>query len=300
MSEGFKSRESFDENYDNKKIKSPDRILRDSIEAPEIGGQAPKEKLNIYDELAIKIHDLHYKRLLTDDEAKGLMVFLKNSSDGKDNAATIELTQTLNRIDLYAKEELLDFTRRPEKEKTKNIEQKESPKKIKILIVEDQGYPQFILLKSLQSGFADQIDNFANSQDILVIDNYQDALKLLEEDDFDYQIVLLDNRVNIEPIPVEKRGKMINARIKGVKPDAFQIYDDPEDYSDYPKTDAYNLIDEFKKRGAVVVGTSSMSAEELKQKNLPTPDFQIKKFDSEELLANLKEELLEKIKKARS
>lgn len=178
-----------------------------------------------------------------------------------------------------------------------NIEQKKNPKKTKVLIVEDQGYPQFILLKSLQSGFADQIENFENNQDVLVIDNYQDALKLLEKDSFDYQIVLLDNRVNIEPIPVEKRGRIIDIPIKGVEPDAFKIYDDPDDYSDYPKTDAYNLIERFKEKGAIVIGTSSMSAEELKRKNLPTPDFQINKLDSEEMLTNLKEELLEKIGK---
>ena len=183
-----------------------------------------------------------------------------------------------------------------ESQKVKNIEQKENPKRTKVLIVEDQGYPQFILLKSLQSGFADQIENFANGQDVLIIDNYQDALKLLEDENFDYQIVLLDNRVNIEPIPIDKRGKPIKIPIQGVKPDAFQIYDDPEDYSDYPKTDAYNLINKFKEKGAIVIGTSSMSQEELKRKNLPTPDFQINKLDSEEMLANLKEELMGKIK----
>ena len=90
-----------------------------------------------------------------------------------------------------------------------NIEQKENPKRTRVLIVEDQGYPQFILLKSLQSSLADQIENFSNGQDILIIDNYQDALKLLEDENFDYQIVLLDNRVNIESIPIEKRGKPI-------------------------------------------------------------------------------------------
>ena len=162
-----------------------------------------------------------------------------------------------------------------EAQKIKSIEQKENPKKTRILIVEDQGYPQFILLKSLQSGFADQIENFANGQDVLIIDNYQDALKLLEDENFDYQIVLLDNRVNIESIPIEKRGRPIKIPIQGIKPDAFQIYDDPEDYSDYPKTDAYNLISKFKEKGAIVIGTSSMSQEELKRKNLPTPDFQI-------------------------
>ncbi len=183
-----------------------------------------------------------------------------------------------------------------EQKKTKNIET-EAKKQIKVLIVEDQGYPQFILLKSLQSGFADQIDNFSNGQDVLIIDNYQDALKLLEDENFDYQVVLLDNRVNIESIPIDKRGKPIKIPIQGVKPDAFQIYDDPEDYSDYPKTDAYNLISKFKEKGATVIGTSSMSQEELKRKNLPTPDFQINKLDSEEMLANLKGELLEKLNK---
>lgn len=295
MSERLKSGESFDENSNGENTKSPDRVLRDSIEAPEIGGQTSKERLDIYDELAVKIHDLHYKRLLADEEAESLMVFLKKSSGGKDNKATMELAQTLNRIDLYAKEELLDFTRHSEEGKVKNIEQKESRKKIKILIIEDQGYSQLILLKSLKNILGDQIDNFANGRDILIIDNYREALKFLKESDFDYQMVLLDNRVNLEPVPVEKRGKMINARIRGIESDAFQIYDDPEDYSDYPKVDAYSLADEFKKKGAIVIGTSSMSVEELKQKNLPTPDFQIKKFDSDEMLANLKEELLEKI-----
>jgi len=82
-----------------------------------------------------------------------------------------------------------------------------------------------------------------------------------------------------------------------VQPDSFKIYDDPEDYSDYPKVDAYSLIEKFKEKGAIVIGTSSMSQEELKRKNLPTPDFQINKLDSEEMLANLKEELLIKIGK---
>ena len=187
-----------------------------------------------------------------------------------------------------------------ESQKVKNIEQKENPKRTKVLIVEDQGYPQFILLKSLQSGFADQIENFSNGQDVLIIDNYQDALKLLQDENFDYQIVLLDNRVNIESIPIDKRGRPIKIPIQGIKPDAFQIYDDPEDYSDYPKTDAYNLISKFKEKGAIVIGTSSMSPEELKRKNLPTPDFQINKLDSEEMLANLREELLEKIGKIKN
>jgi hypothetical protein len=66
------------------------------------------EKLDIYDDLAIRIHDLYYKRLLNKNEAESLMKFLKEKSGGQDNVATAKLIDVLNEVDLYLKEKLLE------------------------------------------------------------------------------------------------------------------------------------------------------------------------------------------------
>jgi hypothetical protein len=68
------------------------------------------EKLDIYDDLAIRIHDLYYKRLLNKKEAEKLMKYLKDKSDGRDNIATLKLIDVLDEVDLYLKEKLVELS----------------------------------------------------------------------------------------------------------------------------------------------------------------------------------------------
>ncbi len=57
------------------------------------------ERLNIHTDLAIKIHDLYYKRLLSKDETKAILRFLKKENYGKDNYNTLEVLHLMKKND---------------------------------------------------------------------------------------------------------------------------------------------------------------------------------------------------------
>lgn len=84
--------------------------FRESANLEKKAREQNPEKLDIYDDLAIRIHDLYYKRLLNEKEAEKLMEYLKDKSKGKDNIATIKLVNILNEVDLYLKEKLVELS----------------------------------------------------------------------------------------------------------------------------------------------------------------------------------------------
>ncbi len=177
------------------------------------------------------------------------------------------------------------------------METKEGVPKIRILVIEDQFYPQWNILNSIKKNLGEMVENFENEKDITLITNFSDAEKILEKENFDFQLIFLDNKLVIDPIDIS-RMKREDVKICGKNSQiTFTLYDEPEDYSDIPKTDGYILIEKFKEKGAAVVGTSSMSQEELKSKRLPAPDFQMDKvYDCDGSLAGLKENIIIKLK----
>ena len=95
------------------------------------------------------------------------------------------------------------------------IEVKESLPWLKVIIIEDQGYPQVILLRALHKVFGNRIKDFVGG-DVLLVNNYSDAARLLESGDLkNYNFVLLDNVLTADPIPEAERGEPLSVGIKG-------------------------------------------------------------------------------------
>jgi len=107
-----KEKEGGDEEYEFEFRPDINRLRRNRYQVLEkIIERSPEknpEKLDIYDDLAIRIHDLYYKRLLNKNEAERLMKFLKEKSGGRDNHQTEKLSRILDNADLYLKEKLLE------------------------------------------------------------------------------------------------------------------------------------------------------------------------------------------------
>lgn len=175
-------------------------------------------------------------------------------------------------------------------------EKKELPPKIKVVIIEDQYWPQLALLNGLKINFGDMIDDFSDGKDVLLVRNYEDAEKLLKDENFKADIVFLDNKLVTTPInQSEQKKNTFDDDLKKFDSEKFDLYDDPKNFSDLPWENGYTLIDAFKKRGCIVVGTSSMSNEELRSKGLSGPEYQVDKTKiNGESTAELKKKLVGK------
>jgi len=177
-------------------------------------------------------------------------------------------------------------------------EKRELQGKLKIWIVEDQHFPKIILLNAVKTNFGEFFENFKNGEGVFLVDNFADAQKILESEDLKNNIILLDNRLPETRSPKSKlESSTKDADLKEFDPSAFEIYEDDLEHLGNTAVDGYALIEQFKSKGATVIGTSSMDEDEIHSKGLGMPDFQIgKKFsEAKEGLAGIKETILDRM-----
>ena len=130
---------------------------------------------------------------------------------------------------------------------------------MRMLIVEDQKYPLMALelaVKSLSDKAILKVD------ELKVVKCYLDAERLFDSKEYD--IILLDNRM-----PMENLGDLEDT--------------DFEKFSQSLKNIGYSLIPRIREKSphALIIGTSSLSRDELRE--LPTPDYKMSKmFDDAE------------------
>lgn len=151
---------------------------------------------------------------------------------------------------------------------------------IRVLVVEDQVAPQWNIITSLLKYYKDVIPNFTDGGDIALVRSFEELQDLLAGD-LNYDVVFLDNTLLIKP-SYNKEGKLDTAKPKFDKEnllhDGFKFYiEDGYGVPGHQTTDAYRLIGEFKKRGIVVVGTSSANSKDL-FREFGQPDFVIDKL----------------------
>jgi len=139
----------------------------------------------------------------------------------------------------------------------------------KILIVEDQKWPLRALNDAVNAVAPRHFIDYLGHD---TAKSYNDAQKLISARD--YTLVLLDNR-----LPYENQGNLEDR--------------DMHAFSSTLENIGYTLIPKIKERNSktIVIGTSSMSKDELK--GFPTPDFTMSKMygEAEENL----EEILKKV-----
>lgn len=137
---------------------------------------------------------------------------------------------------------------------------------MKILIVEDQKYPLEALelaVKRVVPGFYPE---FNPSQDVDIARSYFFA-KFLSDEKFD--MALLDHRLPIAYSDLEDR--------------------DFEAFSASLQNIGYSLIPHLKKTGSIVIGTSSLSPDELR--GFTQPDFTLNKLNAEADLERILKEI---------
>ncbi|MEA3323122.1 MAG: hypothetical protein U9Q12_02775, partial [Patescibacteria group bacterium] len=69
------------------------------------------EQLNIHTELAIQIHELYYKRLLSKKEVENVLSFLQEKSHGKDNYNTLELLHLMKENDYVLADKIVNLAK---------------------------------------------------------------------------------------------------------------------------------------------------------------------------------------------
>lgn len=165
----------------------------------------------------------------------------------------------------------------------------------RILLIEDQYDCQLAVLNAIFVNFGDCVKQFANGKDVLLVTNYEEAKKIAEAEGFAYQLVFLDNSVPYEPIDRSQQQPYTgDDDLMKFPKDAFTFYEDSPDDWRLDQTSCYRLIDQFREKGAVVVGTSSMDASELTR--FSSPDFAIKKYDVSKSLTQIKDQIQSEIK----
>lgn len=180
--------------------------------------------------------------------------------------------------------------------KVEKKERRELVGKLKILIVEDQYYPQFNLLKAAKNNFGEYVKDFKNNQDVTIIDNFVDAQQASQRNDLSGVLVFLDNRMPLDPVDHSQQQPYMQKRTeREFGEGSFQLYEEDDDFSDNPLSDGYRLIDSFKSKGAIVVGTSSFSEQELRSKGLASPDFVIVKMEAEKSIGEMSEKILDAV-----
>lgn len=142
---------------------------------------------------------------------------------------------------------------------------------MKLLIVEDQKYPLEALEHAVIEVMPRHFKGFTKN-DYDVVKSYNSAQKRIESST--YGIVLLDNRM-----PYEDQGDLEDR--------------DMRKFSETLDNIGYSLISDIKRKNpnTIVIGTSSLSKEELR--GTQSPDFKMRKMwgeaeeDLEKILAQL-------------
>lgn len=178
------------------------------------------------------------------------------------------------------------------------VEKKEKESGIKILLIEDQYYPQLALLDSIKKHLGEKIKDFSSKGDVRIVDNFTDAKKIAEAGDLKRTLVFLDNRMPFEPVDREGMKPFGQKKIEEkFGADSFSLYMEDDDFGDNPLGDGYELMEAFKKAGATVIGTSSLSNNEIDIKNLSSPDIIVVKNDADNSLEKEKERILSELEK---
>ena len=94
----------FGKNYE---FASMDRDIAEKIEQPE----NKPEQLNIHTELAVQIHELYYKRLLSKKEVGDVLSFLQEENYGKDNYNTLELLHLMKENDYVLADKIVNLAK---------------------------------------------------------------------------------------------------------------------------------------------------------------------------------------------
>lgn len=182
----------------------------------------------------------------------------------------------------------------------KNFEVKEEPAGLRFVVIEDQYETRLILLRAIYNGFGDKIKNFREDGDVRLIDNLADANALIAEGDLAGVVVLLDH--NIYLTPPDRSGQEPKKGVFSEKYDTkgFTLYDDPPllHKSDAVQGVGYTLANSLKKKGAIVIGTSSMDGKELGSAGVPELDFAVQKSYGLSL-ADIKESVLQLVSERR-